>query len=594
MSYVSKEYLAVISRETLAAGNEIPRQGLQGELWHSVERRQTLLEVHQALLQSAPAEVCADFAQWVATLRAQALNVDIVPLPRRFYYAWFVVALGDSEALMGLLQQALNQTDPAGSGLVLTKHALATRPAHVEVIDPSTAPEFSANPSALVQLARFIVGSYPAARLLCCDGLSAAALADLYGQHAVGVVLESASAGLEESQSPLQLNALLQQLARGEASSPQRGWARGAGTWLTLDNASRVRAKRDTASVLSWSSSSAASFLSPEKVYAAIDRPASASPEGAQLGVSERLLGSNRPRTGRRVAFASLHLLGDTLAATAVLRAQRAARPDDHISFLAPDRAYARILELCPGIDRVGYVQMPADEQIIYGSSRRLVESLEWWTAGDFDDRHVLDIQEAASSGRGAELHMSEIYALDLGLKLADRRPWVDTKLALEHRPVEAPDEPYVVFARHTVSGKHVAPSHENTKRWHERKWVALAERIRRQLGLRVVSIGTPAEGRMEHPDVLDLHELDIREVAGLLAGARALISVDNGVFHLGLGLGTTLVHLQPKWLPSSWTASALDGPYRDIHAVLPKLGVEPVFRTLEELLAVGQTAQRP
>lgn len=594
MSYVPTEQLAVVSQPAWAALSPTQQPGLMGELLRSAERGQTLLEVHQALLQSSPAEVPSDFKQWLTTLRAQSAALDIVPLPRRFCYAWFVVALGDCEAQRGALERAINQTDGAGLGLVLTRHGLATKPAHVEVIDCDSAPAFRENPTALLQLARFIVGTYPAARLLCCDGLSAAALADRFGQHVVAVVVDSASPGLKDPAGSLEAAQLFSQLARGEAPSLGSGWAQGASTWLTLDHASQLRARRGTSSVLTWSSSSAASFLSPDKINATLDRPASASPESSQLGVSERWLDRHQPRTGRRVAFASLHLLGDTLAATAVLRAQRAAHPDDHITFLAPDRAYARILELCPGIDRVGYVQIPADEQIIYGSSRRLVESLEWWSAGDFDERHVLDIQEAASSGRGAELHMSEIYALDLGLKLTDRRPWVDTKLALEHRPVEAPDEPYVVFARHTVSGKHVAPSHENTKRWHERKWVALAERVRRQLGLRVVSIGTPAEGRMEHPDVLDLHELDIREVAGLLAGAQALISVDNGVFHLGLGLGTTLVHLQPKWLPSSWTASALDGPYRDMHASLPKLGVEPVFRALEELLSVAQTAQRP
>lgn len=603
MSYVPKESLAVVAKDALVSGElGRPKPAVAAAL-ESVERGRTLLEVHRRLRRELADETPEEFSAWVETLERECDVVSVVPLPRRFHYAWVAVAMaagnGEGEGLAEVLTNALARTDESGSGLLLSDLPLGELPEHVEWMGPDTAPAFRGNPAALLQLARFVLRSYPATRVLCCEGSSAAVLADVAERHSLGVVVEPDSNGLEEAGSTPGAGELLQSIARGENAADATGWARGANTWLCLGEASALRERRITSSVLGWSSSSAASFLSPERIAGSLERPdrvESNRKDTAEpsLEVSEREPRVSPARTGRRVAFASLHLLGDTLAATAVLRAHRRAHPEDHLSFLAADTAFARIVELCPGIDRVAYLRGTNDDQIIFRSSRELVESLPWWVEGDFEERHVLDIQEAASASRGEDLHMAEIYAERLGLKLEDRRPWIDADRAAEHRPAEAPEEPYVVFARHTVSGKHVSPSHPRTKRWHENKWARLAERIRRRLGLRAVSIGTPSEGRMEHPDVLDLHELDIREVAGLLVGARALVCVDNGVFHLGQGLETTLVHLQPKWLPSRWTASASQGPFRDLRASLPSLGVDPVLAAVEEMLAEDHDPATP
>ena len=188
---------------------------------------------------------------------------------------------------------------------------------------------------------------------------------------------------------------------------------------------------------------------------------------------------------------------------------------------------------------------------------------------------------------------MAEIHAASVGLSLDDIRPWIDPERARDHRPPETPDGPFVVLARHTVSGRGVPTYSERTKRWSERRWLTLAERIRRELGLAVVSVGTPGEGRLETPGVLDLHELDIREAAGLLASAAALVTVDNGLFHLGHGLGVPLVHLQPHWLPAAWTGSVDDERFIDLHTRLPTLGVKRVFEAVRALVAAERSAAR-
>jgi ADP-heptose:LPS heptosyltransferase len=138
---------------------------------------------------------------------------------------------------------------------------------------------------------------------------------------------------------------------------------------------------------------------------------------------------------------------------------------------------------------------------------------------------------------------------------------------------------------RHTVSGHHIGPREEHTKRWADSNWIALARQLTRELGLQVISIGTPGERRLETEGVLDVHCLSILQVAGLLANASLMIAVDNGIYHLGQALRTPTVHLYPSWFDSHWVASDPEGPHVDLVADLRKLSVRRVLDTASELV---------
>ena len=100
---------------------------------------------------------------------------------------------------------------------------------------------------------------------------------------------------------------------------------------------------------------------------------------------------------------------------------------------------------------------------------------------------------------------------------------------------------------------------------------------------------------------------LDLPEVVGLLSGASLLVSVDGGVMHAGVGLGTPTVGLFGPTRTDAWFPYESAGPYRvlatypDCHpchlhecqefVCLPGLKPELVLQTAEQLL--GETGNK-
>lgn len=575
------ERVVILSDAELTA----PSRALNGEKATLVEAAQrgeeTLVELHRRLsAESAVTFAVEPLDEWIAALDRASGPVRIAPFSPRFAYGWVVVALGANCPAVDEVAQAVARTAPGLTGLVLSAERFPDVRDDIDVLSPDTAPVFAEEQAGLAQVARAVLGTIPPTRVLVTDSVGAA-LGEVLERHTLAVAIDRDERGAVDVGGSAW--DALRALATGSMPADP-SWRQNAVEVLVVSGDSEEVAPLPGGSTVAWSASSAAAFLSPGWVDASLPRPvAGRSP----ASIVERTIGSKGPREGgRRVAFASLHLLGDTLAATAVLRAYRERYPADHVSLLVPDASYARVLELCPAVDCVAYLELPDDRQIVFEHSRPIVEALPWWRNSNFDERFVLDVQEIARDGLAGELHMAELHARRVGLELQNLRPCIDVERSLAHRPASAPEEPYIVLARHTVSGKHALAREAKTKRWAERRWLALAARIRRELGLTIVSIGTPAEARLDQSDVLNFHDLDIRQVAGLLAGADALVTVDNGILHLGLGLDVPLVHLQPNWLPQSWTASSPSDAYRNLHVSLPRLGVARVFDSLNDILA--------
>jgi hypothetical protein len=535
-----------------------------------------------------------------------------VPFAGRFHYTWIVVDLEwcGPEARPEVAAAALR----AGyhTGLVLTRSpAPAARSPFVDWIDcGSLLGSATGSLDAVVQVVRSILLYLPAARVFVSGLAELAVLLDALGRHDVLVAVDPENDRLDTLDDASR--------RRGGSSAPPfaairsriRALPSGAelrdlfdqstdlrdAALATLVRCDEVLIKGDTGrgtlamhrwgvagEVLPFSDYMIARHCSPTRLPFGPRRPAVAEDPSDSVRIVD--LAPAERRTGRRCVFSCFHLLGDLLSTTPTIRAHRSAHPDDHITLMVVDDLYSNAMRLSPDVDRLVFVPGLGWEEVVMRSSHARASQMAYFQ-GDFDARHVFDVQTSPRSDEsGRELHMTESYAAQYGVTLSSRRPVLDVAAALESRPVTTPDAPFVVLSRHTVSGGTIGPGHPRTKRWSEIKWRMLARRIRSELGLVPVSIGTADDPPLSAAGVVNLHGYPIVEIAGLLAAARALVVIDNGIFHLGMAMGTPLVHLYPMWLGEHWVAACPELPHRDLHAPLDTFTVDVVFGALRDLL---------
>ncbi len=116
------------------------------------------------------------------------------------------------------------------------------------------------------------------------------------------------------------------------------------------------------------------------------------------------------------------------------------------------------------------------------------------------------------------------------------------------------------VNARPITAGNHVVllPDCKSEpawgiKRWTDAKWIALSKRIR-DAGLVPVALSDDAKSTAwaQEGRALDMGgHTPIWEAAGIIAGARAAVGIDNGLSHVAAAVRTPLIVL---WGPASWT----------------------------------------
>lgn len=116
-----------------------------------------------------------------------------------------------------------------------------------------------------------------------------------------------------------------------------------------------------------------------------------------------------------------------------------------------------------------------------------------------------------------------------------------------------APGGPYIVF--HPWSGGYRGC----LKEWPAERWIGLAQ----ELGGRIVVTGAPAETskteglvsrlRAGAVDASALTNIGLAEVATVLKGARAVVSVNTGVMHLSAMVGAATVCLDGPTPPLRW-----------------------------------------
>ena len=301
--------------------------------------------------------------------------------------------------------------------------------------------------------------------------------------------------------------------------------------------------------------------------------------------------------------------VGDLATAVPALRGLRAAHPGEPLALAAP-RWLAPLVDLIGVVDRLIPVDGLADERVLAGQRPALAVNLH---------------------GRGPQSHRL-LRAARPGWTIAyacpragypDGPPWRDDEhevarwcrlLGWYGIPTD-PDD--LALRRPSGSGAGLTDAgltvvHPGAKaparRWPADRFAAVARQLR-GAGHRVVVTGSPGERGLAEAvaaraglprSAVLAGRTDTGALAGLVAGARLLVSGDTGVAHLATAYGTPSVVLFGPMSPALWGPPA-DRPY---HRALwhPELadrpaGPEPhpALRaiTVADVLAAADAATR-
>ncbi|MFK2904912.1 glycosyltransferase family 9 protein [Dyella ginsengisoli] len=109
-----------------------------------------------------------------------------------------------------------------------------------------------------------------------------------------------------------------------------------------------------------------------------------------------------------------------------------------------------------------------------------------------------------------------------------------DLRVRLQFPPMPPTDRPYVVICPH--AGAYY-------KEWSPHRWAPLIANLL-GFGLRVYICGAPNRPPIPAPDGAIFFDLDLVGLAGIVAGARAVIGLDSGPLHLADALGVRTIGL--------------------------------------------------
>ncbi|MGI8827492.1 MAG: glycosyltransferase family 9 protein [Chloroflexota bacterium] len=249
--------------------------------------------------------------------------------------------------------------------------------------------------------------------------------------------------------------------------------------------------------------------------------------------------------------------LGDLLWLTAVLAEYRRQIQPARIVVACPNRPIARILEHNPWIDGL----LRGEASSILAAARK-----GFGPEIVLHDLRILPLGVAMV--REWRYRLPWLYYRDLWLE--GRGQWLATFLRLgpltDFRPIlELREEdrefagtltsPYVVLAPHV--GHYTLPLASvfwhRVKGWEKQRWVELAGLLRKR-GYQPLTLAGP--GQQAIPDTMPLIGLPMRQVAGLIDRAAALITVESGLWFIAAARCTPFV-IVPWWLPRSvdWPA---------------------------------------
>lgn len=298
--------------------------------------------------------------------------------------------------------------------------------------------------------------------------------------------------------------------------------------------------------------------------------------------LKRELLRGERPTAHLFLLGRDYHL-GDLLWLTPVLAEYRRQIHPHRLLVGLPDRPMSAILERNPVIDEL----LPGDPDDVLSRVRERF-------GPDLVVHDLRMLPVAITMIREWSYHLPWLYYRDLWMQ--DRGQWLATYLHLgrltDMRPILELDDRDLVVARtlpeRTVVlaphvGRYSIPLLEwmwhRVKGWPWPSWIELAARLRRE-GYEPVTLG--ASDQEPIPGTRALMGLPIRQAAGVIDRARALVSGESGLWFVAAAR-TTPFAIVPWWLPPSidWPAR-MGVPYRLVSQ--ENASVDTVFGLVQEL----------
>lgn len=292
-----------------------------------------------------------------------------------------------------------------------------------------------------------------------------------------------------------------------------------------------------------------------------------------------------------RAIFLSLNALGDTLCITPVLRAFRKANPGVSITVIAQAAPFTRVLDGNPDIDLLIY----SERLYLNGVPEQRDQWIQMLPIAlrDTATLYTMDLRAVVTGADAFEQHISKAFAKIVGLETETVRPVIVLN-DLERRAARMlVSRPYLVMSWHSVSNPEREDGQGRKKDWPAEYWRELAQRVREEYDLDVVTIGSERDPFPTEAGVSPLHGLPIKVVAALLENAACVVTVENGIGHLSAAVDAPMVLIYSNLMPLAWAnpveTTACEVIYKDPRQTT----VDEVLEAMDRVLAKRGTVQR-
>lgn len=257
----------------------------------------------------------------------------------------------------------------------------------------------------------------------------------------------------------------------------------------------------------------------------------------------------------KKAVFLGLNALGDTLCTTPAIRAFRLLNPDTAIIYVTQAANFCRVLDHNPDIDLVLY----NERMYFHGIPEK---TNEWLCTLPIDLRegamlYRLDLRHVCTSPDVFRQHISKAFARIVGVETQSVRPVLHLT-ELERRAARVfASRPYVVFSLHSVSNPERPDGKGRKKDWPAERWQELARRLHAEGEFDILLVGAERDPWIEIPHARRLYGLPIRIVAALVEQAACLVTVENGLGHLGAALDAPMAVIYSDMMPVEWAGPA-------------------------------------
>ena len=183
--------------------------------------------------------------------------------------------------------------------------------------------------------------------------------------------------------------------------------------------------------------------------------------------------------------------------------------------------------------------------------------------------------------------HFGNRHEVDCNLELVGL---VGAKTMDKAPKIKVDDNLFREFTGQKIVAIHPFTS-DSVKQWPLERFVELAGRIKRELGLKVVMVGLASSVLDAGDDIVNLiNKTSLVELAALLRRCSLLVSLDSGPMHLAAAVGTPVVALFRNDLPGK-TAQRW-GPWGKGHIVIESgnllnISAAEVFNRVKERLLI-------